>query len=172
MRKSIVTEILARRLGATPSRVDAIAQRLADAGKLSRADGSRRYPPDLAEPEIVALLIAVIADNGLGNVRQSVELFSGLTNHLGQRFERALSDILFGPTSTLSHLIVRQEPAGVSLTINGAHMVFGEERSSATATKAAIIPGEAITAIAAELQDATPAQADAMVAIARLKNGY
>lgn len=172
MRKSNVVEILARRLGATPSRVDAIAQRLADAGKLSRAEGSRRYPPDLAEPEIVSLIIGTIADNGLGNVRETVELFSGLTNHLGQRFDRFLSDILFGPTSVLSHVIVRHAPAGVSLTINGAHMVFGEERSSATATKAAIIPGESIIAIAAELQDATPEQADAMVAITRFQNGY
>lgn len=172
MRKSHVVEILARRLGTTPSRVDAIAQRLADAGKLSRAEGSRRYPPDLAEPEIVALLIGVIADRGLGNVRESVETFSALTTDDGQRFDRILTDILFGPTSVLSHVIVRQAPAGVSLTINGNHALFGAERSSATATKAAIVPGEAITAIAAELQEATPAQADAMVAITRFQHGY
>lgn len=172
MRKSHVVEIISRRLGVTQSRIEAIAQRLSDAGKLSRADGSRRYPPDLAEPEIVALLIGVIADRGLGNVRESVELFSGLTNHDGHRFDRVLSDILFGPTSDLSHIIVRQEPAGISLTINGSYQLFGAERSSATATKASIVPGDAIIAIAAELHSATPEQANAVVAIARFQNGY
>lgn len=172
MRKSFVVEILSRRLGVTQSRIEAIAQRLADAGKLSRAEGSRRYPPDLAEPEIVALLIGAIADRGLGNVRESVELFSGLTNHSGQRFDRILTDILFGPTSVLSHVIVRQDPAGVSLTINGNHALFGADRSEATATKASIIPGNAITAIAAELHGATPEQADAVTAMSRLQSAF
>lgn len=172
MRKSAVIEILSRRLGVTPSRIEAIAQRLADAGKLSRAEGSRRYPPDLAEPEIIGLLISTIADRGLGNVRETVELFSGLVNHSGQRFDRILTDVLYGPTSVLSHVIVRQDPAGVSLTINGSYQLFGAEKSEATATKASITPGEAITAISAELHGATPEQADAVVAIARLKNGY
>jgi len=146
MRKSNVVEILARRLGATPSRIDAIAQRLADAGKLSRASGSRRYPPDLAEPEIVALFIAVIADNGLGSVRETVEQFAGMTNEKGQRLDLTLTTLLFGPPREFQHLIARQSPR--------------------------IVTGNALMSIAAELQGATPEQADALTAMSRLQSAF
>lgn len=172
MRKSAVTEIFARRLGVTPSRVDAIAQRLADAGKLSRAEGSRRYPPDLAGPEITSLFIAVIADNGLGNVRETVELFSSLSNEKGQRLDNALAVLLFGPPQNIQHLIARQTPSGLSMIVEGSHLQFGAAPTEDGATAARIVPGNNIMSIAAELQGATPAQADAMTAITRLSNGY
>ena len=172
MRKSNVVEILARRLGATPSRIDAIAQRLADAGKLSRASGSRRYPPDLAEPEIVALFIAVIADNGLGSVRETVEQFAGMTNEKGQRLDLTLTTLLFGPPREFQHLIARQSPAGLSMVFQRNHQQFGSAPTEYGATAARIVTGNALMSIAAELQGATPEQADALTAMSRLQSAF
>lgn len=162
MRKSHVVEILARRLRVLPSRVHHIADRLGDAGLLTKAEGSRRYPPDLSEPEITALVIGVIADNGLGNVMTTAETFSYLPSSVGT-FGNVLQNILFGPPSDVGHLIVRNNPAGISTTIDGMHLLFGAQASEKAATKAHIIPGDAIIAISAELQGQKPQAADAHV---------
>lgn len=168
MRKSAVIEILARRLRILPSRIHHIADRLGDANVVSKTSGSKRFPPDLSEPEIVALLIGVIADNGLGNSVKTVETFSSLPSPVGT-FRNVLQTLLFGPPSDVGHLIVRNEPAGISTTINGVHIVFGAEASLKAATKARIIPGDAIIAIAAELQGQKPQSADAHVEFIHLQ---
>ena len=67
MRLSEVVQILARRLDVRPGRVSGIASRLQHAGLLPITEGSRRYPPDVELPHVVALILAVAADRGLGN---------------------------------------------------------------------------------------------------------
>lgn len=168
MRKSTAVEILARRLGLAHSRIENLAKRMADDGLVSKTEGSRRYPPDLLEPEITALVIGVIADNGLGNVRATADAFSSLPSSEGT-FGDVLQTLLFGPPSDVGHLIVRNEPAGISTTIRGTHIVFGAEASEKAATKARIIPGDALIAIAAELQGQKPQAADAHVEFIHLQ---
>lgn len=168
MRKSTAVEILARRLGVARSRIENLAKRMADDGLVSKTEGSRRYPPDLSEPEITYLLIGVIADNGLGNSVRTVETFSALPSPIGP-FGDVLQTLLFEPPSDVGHLIVRSQPAGISTTINGSHVVFGAEASEKAATKARIIPGDALIAIAAELQGHKAQAADAHVEFIHLQ---
>ncbi len=168
MRKSTAVEILARRLGVARSRIENLAKRMADDGLVSKAEGSRRYPPDLSEPEITSLMIGVIADNGLGNSVRTVETFSALSSPIGP-FGNVLQTLLFGPASDVGHLIVRNEPAGITTIINGTHIVFGAEASEKAATKAHIIPGDALIAIAAELQGQKVQAADAHVEFIHLQ---
>ena len=78
-------------------------------------------------------------------------------------FRNVLQTLLFGPHADIGHLIVRNEPAGVSVTVNGIHTVFGAEASEKAATKARIIPGDSLIAIAAELQGQSVQSADAHV---------
>ncbi|WP_457302148.1 hypothetical protein [Phyllobacterium sp. P5_D12] len=172
MRKSHAVEILARRLNILPSRVHHIAARLADDGQISKAEGSRRYPPELNEIEVIRLVLATLADHGLGNVHSSVEAFSHLTNQTGIRFGDVLSEVLFGPPADIGHVILRHDPPGVSLIIDGAHQVYGSEAPAKTAAKASIVPGYALMAIAAELQGHMPTQADSMIELARLRRAF
>jgi hypothetical protein len=172
MRKSQIVEILARRLNILPSRVHHIAARLADDGQISKAEGSRRYPPELHEIEVARLVLATLADHGLGNVHSSVEAFSHLTSQNGLRFGDVLAEVLFGPPVDVGHVILRHDPPGVSLTINGGHHVYGTEAPAKTAAKASIVPGYALMAIAAELQGHVPTQADSLVELARLQRAF
>ncbi|SDP46894.1 hypothetical protein SAMN05428967_2257 [Phyllobacterium sp. YR620] len=172
MRKSQIVEILARRLNILPSRVHHIAVRLADDGQIPKAAGSRRFPPELDEVEITRLVLATLADHGLGNVHSSVEAFSHLTSHNGLSFGDVLAEVLFGPPVDVGHVILRHDPPGVSLTINGCHHVYGTDAPVKTAAKASIVPGYALMAIAAELQGQAPSQADAMIELARLQRAF
>lgn len=110
----------------------------------------------------------MIADNGLGNVRDTAQTFSALNSPAGT-FGDVLQTLLFGPASDVGHLIVRNNPAGISTTINGSHIVFGAETSEKAATKARIIPGDALIAIAAELQGQKPQAANAHVEFIHLQ---
>ncbi len=168
MRKSAVQELLARRLRIAPGRIQAISERLASAGLISNAEGSRRYPPDLSEPEIITLILAVIADNGLGSVKATVDTFSTLTS-AGIAFGHVLQRVMFGRPVDIAHVIVRHNPAGVSAVIGGNHAVYGAEAPDKAATTARIIPGDALIAIAAELQGQHPQQADALVELIRIR---
>lgn len=168
MRKSAVQELLARRLRIAPGRIQAISERLASAGLISNAEGSRRYPPDLSEPEIITLILAVIADNGLGSVRATVDTFSTLTS-ASIPFGHVLQRVLFGRPVDIAHVIVRHDPPGVSVVIDGNHAVYGAEAPEKAATTARIIPGDALIAIAAELQGQHPQQADALVELIRIR---
>ncbi len=171
MRKSQVNEILARRLHIAPGRIQAIAERLASAGLLSNTEGSRRYPPDLAENEIIALVIAVICDNGLGNVRSTADTFTALPSSAGT-FSNMLHRLLFGQPHDIAHFIVRHDPPGVSAVIDNCHMVFGSEAPEKAATNARLVPGEVLIAIGAELQGQHPSQADALCELLKLRRNF
>lgn len=170
MRKSHVADIVARRLGVAPSRVANLTARLADAGLVGKTTGSRRFPPDLGEHEVVRLALAVITDTGLGDVVRNVEFFSALRGPSG-RFDAVLADLLFGPPRTVRHLIIRHRPPGVSMIIDDDHAEFGMPPSDGGATDARIISGAALAAIAAELRGLPAGQADAVAAATRIISG-
>jgi hypothetical protein len=170
MRKSAVIDILARRLGVAPARIGHVAARLADAGLIGKTTGSRRFPPDLGEHEVVRLALAVMTDSGLGDVVRNVEFFSTLRGPAG-RFDAVLADLLFGPPRTVRHLIIRHRPPGVSMIIDDDHAEFGLPASDGGSQDARIISGAALAAIAAELRGLPTGQADAVAAATRIISG-
>ncbi|WP_454684890.1 hypothetical protein [Ancylobacter moscoviensis] len=170
MRKSQVADIVARRLGVAPSRVANLTARLADAGLVGKTEGSRRFPPDLAEHEVVAMVLAVITDTGLGDVVRNVEFFAALRGPAG-RFDAVLADLLFGPPGTVRHVIIRHKPPGVSMVVDGDHSEFGVPAPDVGSADARVISGAAIAAIAAELRGLSVGQADAVAAASRIISG-
>lgn len=165
MRLYEIVHLFARRLGIKVGRVQAIAGKLQDEGKLQKTEGSRRFPIDISEPEVVTLLSALLGESGIGTGPQAAKLFGELTTTDGQRFDLFLSALLFGRPRQVRHLMVRQSPAGVSVTVDNNHLLFGKPPSRNNASPARIVPGEAIAAIAAELQGQSPSQADALAAL-------
>lgn len=172
MRLFTAVGLLARRLDIRTSRVRHIAARLQDSGIVSKVEGSRRFPTDIGEPEFVALFLAVIGESGIGTAAQTVERLGVLTNEQGLRLDNTLQQLFFGPPRSVQHLIARQSPAGVSMVVDGRHTVFGAEAADQAAQQARLVPGPTLAAIAAELQGASPTQADAFAAITRIKNGH
>lgn len=168
MKRYEIIHALARRLGLKVGRAQAILSKLQDDGVVSSSGYSKRCPDDMAEPEIVSLLIALISESGISSATSAAKTFGDLTTAEGQRFDRFIEELIFGPPGVLRHIIVRQNPAGVSITANGEHLLFGAPSSPSTASPARIVPGEALVAIAAELRGATPAQADAEAALGQL----
>lgn len=155
MRLSEAVQLLARRLGAKVGRVAAIANRLQHAGRLPLAD-AKRTPPSLIVDDMALLLIAVLAESGVGSApARAVELAeTGLHD--------ALAAVLRG-TAQPGDLIVKQ--GGASATINGAHAVYGNPAEDGAARFAT---GPTLAAIAAEFQGVAPHQADAVAALNRI----
>ena len=165
MRRYEIVHLFARRLSTKVGRVQAILSKLQEAGSVSTAGPDRKQPVDMAEPEVVTLLLALLGESGIGTGSQAAKTFGDLTTTDGVRFDALLSELLFGPRRQVRHLIVRQSPAGISVTVDNAHVLFGEPPSRDSASPARIVPGEAITAIAAELQGQSPAEADSLAAL-------
>lgn len=170
MRLYEVVHLFARRLGLKVGRVQAITGKLQDEGKLSKTEGSRRFPIEVSEPEVVTLLLALLGESGIGTGPSAAKTFGALTTSEGERFDAFLDDLLFGHPRHVRHVMVRQNPAGVSVTADGVHLLFGEPPSRGNASPARIVPGEALTAIAAELQGQAPEQADAAAELSRLNH--
>ena len=169
MRRYELVHIFARRLNMKVGRVQAILSKLQEAGTVSSPGESKGHPMDLAEPEITTFLIALLGERGIASGSEAAETFAPLTADDGYGFDSFLSAALFGPPLSIRFLMVRQEPAGVSVVVDGAHVLFGEPPSLSNASPARIISGEALAAIAAELRGMTPEQADAAAALDQLK---
>lgn len=155
MRLSEAVQLLSRRLGVKAGRVAAIANRLQHAGRLPLAD-AKRTPPELSEADMALLLIAVLAEQGVGTApARAVELAeTGLDD--------ALAAVLRGQAQP-GDLIVKQ--GGASATFNGTHAVYGKPAEDGTARFAT---GPTMAAIAAEWQGVPPHQADAIAALTRI----
>lgn len=157
MRKSHAVDVIATHCGVAHGRLSSIAQRLSDAGVLPKASGQNR--PNLTHDQMARLLIAVLADNGLGNVERSVTVFAGLHS---EALSLSLVDFLAGylegatvaPGVMVRSLIVRNDldcpGASVILSTEAGtfHAVFGAEVSEAGSSKHAILAGAALDAIA------------------------
>jgi len=165
VRRYEIVHLFSRRLSTKVGRVQAILSKLQEAGLISSAGPDRKQPVDMAEPEIVKLLLAIFGESGIGTGPQAASLFGALTTAEGQRLDQFIEELLFGQPKHVRHIMVRQNPAGVSVTADGVHLLFGEPPSRGNASPARIVPGEAISAIAAELQGHSPEEADAIAAL-------
>ncbi len=165
MRKSAVVEILARRLIKPPGRVDEMLKSLQADGLVAVEKGSRRFPAEATEDDIVAIVMAAICDVGATqHAAHVVAEYGALTCETGATFRQALASVLFGEACHVSH-VISARPAGISTVINDRHLVFGATPIGA----AAIASGDAVMAIAAEIQGASPADADALTAISKIR---
>lgn len=162
MHLSQVVQILARRLGARPGRVSAIGSRLQHVGRIPIADGSRRYPPEIDDEHVALLLVATLADRGLGVVPATTEAYAAMTSALGHRLFETVLAIVRGQVKP-GDFILRE--GGVHGVVDGQHTVFGNPAENGPARFAT---GPTMAAIAAELQGASPSQADAIAAITRI----
>ncbi|WP_025030572.1 hypothetical protein [Nitratireductor aquibiodomus] len=164
MTKSEFLALLSRRLGVTETHVQSIVNRLHSAGMVTPTR-SKRHPPPIDEPDAVSILLAVLADRGLEHAADNAWTLAA-AHHDGERFDAFLAQLLFGPPRYVGHLIVHRE--GASVVVDAAHIEFGERSEVPTR----FIPGGVLMAIAAELQGATPRDADAIAAITRIQNGH
>ncbi|MHA6641832.1 hypothetical protein [Mesorhizobium sp. A623] len=165
MKLSECVEILARRLNVNRGRTAAIANRLQHAGLVQMAE-AKKTPPELAPDEMVALLLAVLAETGVATAAAHAADYAAMTSLDGYRLRETLLAVIRGQVQP-GDIIVRE--GGVSANVNGAHVVFGHPAEDGTARFAA---GTTLSAIVAELQGATPGAADAVAAITRIHNGY
>lgn len=172
MRRYEIVGLFARRLDAKPGRVQTILSKLTESGAISGGGDSKRYPGDLAEPEIVSLLLAVLGERGVSTAPAVVAELAALRDHTGRRLDAALQHLLFGPPRNVAHVIVRQNPPGVSTIDDGEHVLFGAASPTTGATAARIVSGSTLAAIAAELQGLSPIQADAAAAISKIRRSY
>ncbi len=169
MRRYEIVELFARRLSIKVGRVQAILSRLQESDLVSSPGPAKGQPVDMAEPEIVTLLIALLGESGITSSPDTARRFGSLyTEDTGERFDLFLASLLFGQPRQVGHLLVRQSPAGVSVTVDNRHVLFGEPPCSRSASPARIVPSEAMAAIAAELQGQSPSQADAAAELSKL----
>lgn len=169
MRRYEILQLLSRRLGLKVGRAQAILSKLQEAGAVSGPGDSRGHPNDMAEPEIVRLLLALISKSGIASAADAARTFGSLATEDGTCFDDFLSEVIFGPPVAVRHIIVRQAPPGASVVVDGQHMLFGAPSSTTTASPARVVPGDALCAIASELRGSTPEQADAEAAISQLR---
>lgn len=170
MRKSTAAAIVARRLGVPEGRAAALVQRASEAGLLPTATGST--VPDLGPQEKTNLFLAVVADRGLGTVGRSVCEFANLIAGDGERLGDTLTALFsHGPAlagSATGTMVVRLQPASVSLTLAGYHQRYGPEPPPGAAGKHVIIPGQTLAAIGLEFAGHKADDADDLVALARI----
>lgn len=155
MRLSEAVQLLSRRLGMKAGRVAAIANRLQHAGRLPLAD-AKRLPPSLSEADMALLLLAVLAENGVGTAPARADELAATG------LDDAIVAVLRGQAQP-GDLIVKQ--GGASFTINGQHAHYGKPAEDGTARFAT---GPTLAAIAAEFQGVPPHQADAIAALNRI----
>ena len=169
MRKSEACAIVARRLGLSLSRIEALVQRASEAGLLPVARGSDR--PDLGSLELSRLLLAAVCDRGLGNAGAAVREFESLRTDSGIALGDVIDGIISGRVETtgIVHqaLILQIQPAGATIVSGGHHLRFGAPHAEGAA-KQTIVPGAALAAMALEFRGVAPDSADEMTAVARL----
>lgn len=172
MRKTQAAEILARRLGTDARRIDTLCLRLAETGAFPRSDGSRRFPPELDPPHLARMIVVALSDQGLGRVHGAVRTIENLRDPEGNRLVDVLTSIIEGGSSIGSiargHLIVRTEPAGASIILDGQHVVFGAPPPETKPARAVGVPGNVLAAVALEFGGHSPKDADAIVALAQI----
>jgi hypothetical protein len=169
MRKSEACAIVARRLNLSLSRVEALVQRASEAGLLPMARGSDR--PDLGSLELSRLLLAAVADRGLGQAGATVQEFESLCTDNGVALGDVLDGIVSGRVeiSGIIHqaLILQLQPAGATIVSGGVHLRFGAPHAEGAA-KQIVVPGPQLAGIALEFRGVDERAADEQVAIGRL----
>ncbi|GAK70283.1 hypothetical protein RRU01S_10_01220 [Agrobacterium rubi TR3 = NBRC 13261] len=159
MRKAAACFALSKTLGIGLGRVTSLAQRASDAGVLPKAAG-RTYPP-LSADQMARLLIAVLADNGLGTVGESVEKFARIhSSELCLSLVEAIAAAFDGGRTNpfapvIKSMVLRNdlENPGVDILADvgghGVHAVFGATQTTG-AVKQSLVSGSAFEALARE----------------------
>lgn len=169
MRKSEACAVVARRFGLSLSRVEALVQRVSEAGLLPMARGSDR--PDLGSLELSRLLLAAVCDRGLGNAAAAVQEFESLRTDNGIALGDVLDGIMSGRVEItgIVHqaLILQLQPAGATIVSGGHHLRFGAPHAEGAA-KQIVVPGAQLAAVALEFRGTEPDTADEQIAVGRL----
>jgi hypothetical protein len=156
MNKSDAARIISRRLNLNLGRINALLVAASDAGVLPKARG--RDVPRLSSLELAYVLLACLADRGIGVAGQSVREFAELRTESGA----ALIDLMeswVADTVSLSGLhsaIVQLQPAAVSIITDVGRLSYGPEREQATAAHVITVPGDALRAIIQEFRARAP----------------
>jgi hypothetical protein len=112
------------------------------------------------------LLLCAVADRGLGKAAASVREFAALRNEGGSVLIDLLEGWVSGAVSTsgLHSLIIQLRRPGVTVVTSAHSRHYGAPRDHTAAVRIVTVPGDALRAIVAELQGATPHEADAALA--------
>jgi hypothetical protein len=145
MRKRRACQAVARRLGLNVNRVAALVQRASEGGLLPVATGRAR--PDLKNMELARLLLAAVADRGLGSAATTTREFAAIESN-GLRFDDWLEGVVAGRVRLdgLISVIFQLDPAAVSVLTTSTQLDFGERADVATARVTAI-DGDALRAV-------------------------
>lgn len=167
MNKSDAARILSRRLGLNLGRVNALLVAASDAGMLRKARG--RDVPELSGLELAYIILAVIADRGIGVAGASVREFGALQSAEGLVFADLIEGWVSGRASVagLQSVVVQLDPAGVSVATAGYHFRFGAKKAGGAARQV-LIRGDDLAAAIYELQGLPTEKADEAVAVGRL----
>jgi len=167
MNKSEAARILSRRLNLNLGRTNALLVAASDAGVLPKARG--RDVPDLSSLDLAHVLLACIADLGIGVAGKSVRGFAGLQTAEGAVLVDLLEAMIAGraPVTGLRSAVVQLEPPGVSVTTAAHHLRYGSAHAEGSA-RHVIIRGDDLAAAILEMQGLTPHDADEAVAVGRL----
>jgi hypothetical protein len=118
------------------------------------------------------VLIAAIADRGLGAAPKSIDAYSNLAASNGAVLIDLIEGWMSGAVPCAIRAAVFQispEPAVTVIGADGIHLNFGPERSRDAAARNVIVSGGALAAIALEFRGTSPREADEQVAISRLR---
>jgi hypothetical protein len=167
LNKSDASRILARRLGLSLGRANALLVAASDAGMLPKARG--RDVPRLSALDLAHVLIACICDRGIGVAGQSVREFAALQSAEGAVLGDLVEGMIAGhvPVAGLQSFVVQLEPAGVSVATAGHHFRFGADHAGGAA-KQVVIRGNDLAAAILEMRGCAPREADEQVAVAKL----
>lgn len=78
MRRYEIVHLLARRLSLKVGRVQAILSKLQEAQLIASPGPDKARPVDMAEPEIVKLLVALLGESGITSAPDAVQRFGPL----------------------------------------------------------------------------------------------
>ncbi|UFW82876.1 hypothetical protein BjapCC829_23085 [Bradyrhizobium barranii] len=142
MRKRRAVQAVARRLGLNVNRVAALVQRVSEAGLLPVTTGSTR--PDLSHRQLATLLLAAIADNGLGNAPATVREFAALSAG-NLRLDDWLEALIAGRVAAepILSVVLQLDPAAVTVLTGATQLEFGNAAHGAT-TRVVAVSGEAL----------------------------
>lgn len=148
MLKSEVCAIVARQLNRPLNRVEALVQRVSEAGLLPMARGSSR--PEMCSIELARIIICAVADNGLGNAAATVASFEALTTESGVSLSDVLDGIIRSDTDAPGDMALQLSPAAALLTVGGKQLLFGAGLQAGAAVRIVHVPGSVLQAIVRE----------------------
>jgi hypothetical protein len=155
MNKGDAARIISRRLNLNLGRTNALLVAASDAGVLPKGCG--RSIPQLSSLELAHLLLACLADKGIGVAGQSVREFAALRSASGAVLFDLIEGWMSGAVSVsgLHSAIIQLDPASVSIISDCGRLTYGPERDQAAAAHVITVPGTALREIVNELRDVT-----------------